>query len=410
MRSRPVALIVLAAVLASPALPQRSRAQERTVADLPKSLYFVVPPREGGNKAGLVVVLPGGPGTRDFLPWVEGTLFAQIPPDCVGVMLTAVRWNDAQTTTWCQDPDDAKEMLYTTEQYVRAVVAAVEKDFAIDPARRVVLGWSSSGPPIQALLARKDSPFERAYVAMAVWPRNLDLAAVKGRRYLLDHSPEDQQTAFSHCRRAFGALTKAGASVRLVTYAGGHGWNDGPEQRLREGVQWLLSKEPPGKPVWPPGPVASSPGKLVNLVVNPGFEQGLKGWNEVSNSGHLRAEAQKQESRSGKALHLAKHGGGPLDLLRQEVELPPGSKLVASVQVKSKDAAAARAAVRVWLYDEDGQPVHQDSLLGEIPPETGWKKLERDWAVKSATHAIVQIVVIGDGEIWIDDVMVAVLK
>ena len=154
MRSRPVALIVLAGLLAAPAPPQQSRAQERTIAELPQSLYFVVPPRDGGKKSGLVVVLPGGPGTRDFLPWVDGTLFAQIPRDCVGVMLTAVRWNDKQTTIWCQDKDDAVEMLYTTEQYVRAVVAAVEKDFAIDPARRVVLGWSSSGPPIQALMLR----------------------------------------------------------------------------------------------------------------------------------------------------------------------------------------------------------------------------------------------------------------
>ena len=76
MRSRPVALIVLAGLLAAPAPPQQSRAQERTIAELPQSLYFVVPPRDGGKKSGLVVVLPGGPGTRDFLPWVDGTLFA----------------------------------------------------------------------------------------------------------------------------------------------------------------------------------------------------------------------------------------------------------------------------------------------------------------------------------------------
>lgn len=407
-------LPVLCLAWALPGLPaQVSTAIEKRIAALPKSHYFVMPPRSGpiaGGKHGLVVVLPGGSGGRDFLPWVEHTLFAEAPDDCVGVMLTAVRWNDNQTTVWCTSQDDAKEMQYSTEQYVRAVVAAVEKDNVVDPARRVIVGWSSSGPAIQSLVAQPDSPFERAYVAMSVWPRGLELSAVKGRRYVLDHSPQDQQTAFSHCRRAFAALTKAGASVRLSPYGGGHGWHDSPAARLRAGLQWLLSKDAAPKPVWPPGPVASSGAKLVNLVTNPGFEDDLKGWNLVANSQRLQAAASKADKRGGKAaLQLQKTGGAPIDLLRQEVELPPGSKLVASLQVKSKGAAGA--FVKVWMYgDDNDDAVHQDATLVDVPPETAWKKFEREWPVKGATRAIVQIAMLEGGEVWVDDVLVAVVK
>jgi predicted esterase len=404
----------VAAVLMSggPSAAQQGRALEKTIAGMPKSLYFVIPPRQAPNPskpAGLVVVLPGGSGTRDFLPWVENVLCAQLPDDCVGVMVTAVQWNPAQTVIWAKSKDDAKEMEYSTEQLVRAVVAEVEQQYPIMPERRAILGWSSSGPAIQPLMAHPHAPFSRAYVAMSVWPAKLDLGAVKGRRYVLDHSPEDQQTTFSHCRRAHGALTKAGAVVRVATYAGGHGWHDGPEQRLRENLKWLLGKEPAPKPVWPPGPVASAPGKLVNLVANPGFESGTQNWNVVANSQRLQVAPSKDEKRTGKtSLHLQKTGGAPLDLVRQEVELPAGSKVVAAITVKCKGVASA--FVRVWLYGDGDQPTHQDSLLVQLPADGDWQKFERDWPAQDATRAVVQIVMLEGGELWIDDVTVAVVK
>jgi len=414
MRTLAWPFLVAAIALTASLRGQESRAVERSLDALPKSCWFLVPPRsssagKAGKKAGLVVVLPGGDATREFRPWVENVLLAQAPDDCVGVMLAAVKWSDDQTIVWPVQDGDAKGMQYTTSQYVRAVVAAVEAEFAIDPERRVVAGWSSSGMAIQPLLAEKGAPFARAYVAMSSWPRGLDLAAVKGKRYLLDHSPADQQTAFSHCRRAYAELTKAGASVRVTTYDGGHGWHDRPEARLRDGLRWLLSKEPPGKPDWPPGPVASSPGKLVNLLVNPGFEDGLQGWNEVANSGRWRAEVVDDEKRTGKrSLHLQKTGEAPLDLLRQEVELPAGSRVVAALQAKCK--GVGNAFVNVLLYDDDDRLVHQDGRLVVLPADGKWQRFERDWPAKGASRAIVQIVMLHGGELWIDDVMLAVVK
>ncbi len=406
--------LVVAMTLAASPRAQGQRAAERTIDALPKSSWFLVPPRssgagKAGKPAGLVVVLPGGPGTREFLPWVESVLLAEAPADCVGVMLAAVKWSDDQTIVWPVKDGDGKGMQYTTSQYVRAVVAAVEAEYTIDPERRVVVGWSSSGMAIQPLLAEKDAPFARAYVAMSTWPRGLELAAVKGKRYLLDHSPADQQTAFSHCRKAYAELVKAGAIVRVTTYDGGHGWPERPEARLRDGLRWLLSKEPAGKPDWPPGPVASSPGKLVNLLVNPGFEDGLQGWNEVANSGRWRAEVVDDEKRTGKrALQLQKTGEAPLDLLRQEVELPPGSRVVASLQAKCK--GVGNAFVNVLLYDDEDRVVHADGRLVAFPPDGKWQRFERDWPAKGASRAIVQIVMMHGGELWIDDVMLAVVK
>src|SRR5689334_13983505 len=108
MSSHLVSVAVAAVLFAGATAPaQTSRAVEHTLAALPQSLWFVVPPREppkAGVKAGLVVVLPGGDGSREFLPWIENVLLAQAPADCIGVVVTAVKWHAGQTTIWPIEP------------------------------------------------------------------------------------------------------------------------------------------------------------------------------------------------------------------------------------------------------------------------------------------------------------------
>ncbi|MEO6594700.1 MAG: hypothetical protein ABIP94_08095 [Planctomycetota bacterium] len=399
-----------------------SLAVECTLAELPQSLYFVVPPKKplgSGKEGGLIVVLPGGDGSREFLPWVENGLLAQRPDDCTGVLVTAVKWQADRRIVWPLASSKVPGMKYTTDEYVRAVVAAVEKEAVekkqpIDPARRVLVAWSSSGPAVYPMLIAKDTLFERGYVAMSVWPPGLgDLRAAKGRRFFLDQSPDDQTTAFRFVREAFDALTKAGAEVRLSTYDGGHGWHDNPLPRIEEGLRWLLSDEKAPKPVWPATkaakPAAKPLAKGANLLDNPSFEKGLAGWNQVNNSTRLQAETVKDERTDGKqSLHLQKTGGPPLDLLTQEVELPAGGTVSVSAQLKSK--GIGNAWIKVWLYGADGEAVHKEVDLVRVPADTDWQKFDKTWDQKGAVRAVVQVVLVMGGELWLDDVVLSVGK
>lgn len=372
----------------------------------------MVPPKKAppaGTAGALVVVLPGGDGSRDFLPWVENGLLAQAPDDATGVLVTAVKWTAGQEVVWPTDANRVAGMQYTTADYVRAVVAEVGKEHPFDPARAVVVAWSSSGPAIWPLLAAKDSPFARGYVAMSVWPKGLDAAATKGRRIVIDQSPDDQTTRFAHARDAFAALTKAGAIVRLSTYAGGHGWNDDPLPRFREGLRWLLSDEPAPKPVWPEPKKASAKGKLENLLANGGFEKGLAGWQVLDNSGGMTAEAVKEGAKEGRqVLHLKKEGRGPIDLVTQGVDLPDGATITVKLQAKGK--GAHNAWIKVFVHDAGDKAINEGPDVVHITGDTEWSAFEKSWPAKGAARAVVQIILAADGELWIDDVVLAVVK
>ena len=403
--------LVLAVWPGAAALCAQDPPRERTIAALPRSCWFLLPPRtppKPDTKLGLLVVLPGGDATKDFLPFVQNGLFAQAPDDFAGVMLTAVQWTPGQQVVWPTERSKADGMQYTTEQYVRAVLAEVGAELPIDPARRVVVAWSSSGPAIHALMAAKDAPFDRAYIAMSVWPQGLkDLAAVEGRRYVLDQSPDDQVTIFRHVRDAHAALSKAGAQVRVSNHAGGHGWTDAPLPRFAQNLAWLLSDEPAGKPQWPAAKVAKKGGKLVNLLANGGFEDGTKGWNTIANSGRLEVAVDEKQKKEGKqSLHLTRQGGPPVDLVVQNVELPPGRTVAVSLQCRGK--GVANAFVKVWLHGAGEQPLHPDVDVVRIQGDSDWRQVKKQWDADGATRAVVQIVMLGAGELWLDDVVLTV--
>ncbi|MBL8730694.1 MAG: hypothetical protein JNM25_19910 [Planctomycetes bacterium] len=406
-----VAFLVLAG-LGADAIGQKPavEAQERHFVFLPRSSYFVIAPRKPvakGKLSRLLVVLPGGDGSREFLPFVRDGIAAQVPDDCVVAMLAAVKWRDDQQVVWPTAKAPVADMAYPTEDYVAAVVKQLTAEFAVDPAERAVLAWSSSGPAVYPLLCAADGPFPRGYVAMSVWPEQVatgDLTAVKGRRFVLDQSPDDQTTPFRHVRAAHAALTDAGAIVRVSVYDGGHGWHDRPLPRLKEGLRWLWSEQPAPAPKWPPPP---KPG--TNLVVNGGFEQGLDGWRQVDNSTRLVVEIDKGEHASGKrSLHVRKTGGGPLDLVVQEVELPAGGALTASAMVRSQ--GAANAWVKVWRYDAHGEAIGSDVDLLRVPQDGDWQRVEKTWPRDGAVRAVVQVILVLGGDVWVDDVALSVAK
>jgi len=393
---------LLLAALAS-AQDEPSRAVEHTLQDFPRGVYFTIPAKApvAGKKGPLLVVLPGGDGSRDFLPFVENGILGSAPEDCTGVLVTSVKWRDDQKVVWPTAQTKVQDQQWTTEAFVAAVVKAVQQEAAIDQKRIAVLAWSSSGPAVYPMLLDPKGPFARGYVAMSVWPafEKKGTTAAKGRRFVLDQSPDDQVTTFSHAREAYTALTAAGATVQMSTYRGGHGWQDDPLARLRANLAWLYSEDKAKAPEWPAG---TEPSKDGNLLQNGGFEGGVVGWQAVNNSSRLKVSAVTDDKVQGeKALHLQKSGAVPLDLVSQQVALPAGTKLRFSCQVKTKQCK--NAFLKLWVYDAEDKLVAEDVDVAQLRGSNDWRKLEKVVEIGKGTRAVVQLVMVLGGEVWLDD-------
>jgi hypothetical protein len=384
-----------------PLAAQDARAVEVRLPALAQSRYFRIDPVPGTATPkggfGLLLVLPGGPGTADFLPWVENGVASQLPADFVTVMLTAPKWTADQAIVWPTTNSQVVGMQYSTEDYVRAVVADVRKAHVIDPARTALLGWSSSGPAVYELLLGETPPCSRAYIAMSVF-RQLSRAqqqAAKGARILLDQSPDDRVTKFEYAERAQQQLGECGAAVRLMTYRGGHGWLDAPQARLHEGRRWLLGDEPPPAPLQAVG---------ANLLQNGSFDRDLTSWQVLGNSGTMTASVDRDAAKVGKGcLHLHKTGAMPLDLVAQEVrKLGKAEQLLASCQVKCK--GCRNAWVKLFLYDAEDEVVHQDVDLVHLRGDQDWQLVQKSFTVGKASYAVFQVVMVLGGEVWVDDV------
>ena len=68
------------------------------------------------------------------------------------------------------------------------------------------------------------------------------LETAKGHIYYLLHSPDDKVCPFSHAEQAKVELTEAGATVRLDTYDGGHGWHGDVYGNIQRGISWLIEQ------------------------------------------------------------------------------------------------------------------------------------------------------------------------
>lgn len=410
-------VFTLTAPLAAQDPEPASRAVEQTLDSHDRAPFFVIPPRaEAAESLALLVVMPGGPGSRDFLSWVENGILGAAPDDCVGLMMTATKWRDDQRIVWPSAKSKVPGMRYTSESHVLAAVAAVRERFPrIADGRIALLAWSSSGPVAYSLLCGKNVPFSRGYVAMSVW-RDLskgEIGAAEGRRFVLEQSPEDTTTTFPHVREAYAALTDAGAIVRLSTYAGGHGWHDRPIPRLRQNLAWLYGDEAAPAPVWPDaGGAADDVPEAVgkNLVENGSFERGAtRGWNTIGNSGRLEVEVDSEQKTDGKrSLHLSKQGAMPLDLVVQEVDLRRQKGDTVTFSLETRTAKAENAWIKLWLYDGD-EVVNQDAVdVARLTGTNDWRLHGVRLPRGKAERALIQFVVVAAGEVWIDDVALTV--
>ena len=245
-----VVAISVAAQQSKPALPKPDETDPKNpVWDLrakknAEARFFQIGPamedREPKDGYRLLLVLPGGDGGPDFMPWCRNIRANVLGGDWIVAELVAPTWK-TPANTWPTKLSPVPKMEFTTEEFAADVVADVAKRHKIDKRYVFALGWSSSGHVVYNLSLAEKPIITGAYVAMAVFhPREMPpLKAAKGRSWFLDHSPEDEACPFKDAEAARDALKAAGANVELVTYKGGHGWQDDPFGRLRKGIKFL---------------------------------------------------------------------------------------------------------------------------------------------------------------------------
>ena len=84
-------------------------------------------------------------------------------------------------------------MRFSTEEFVRSVVADIEKQHPLDTNHIFSLAWSSGGPAGYAASLDPGSRITGSFIAMSVFkPQGLpDLKLAQGKAYYLLHSPDD---------------------------------------------------------------------------------------------------------------------------------------------------------------------------------------------------------------------------
>jgi predicted esterase len=195
-------------------------------------------PKDGWK---LAVVMPGGPGTAEFAPFVKDVLRDALTDDYVVAQPVAVKWTEGQEIVWPRKDSPVEGMQFTTEEFVDAVVEEVAAGRKVDRTCVFTLSWSSSGPAAYAIGLREKTPVTGSFVAMSVFfPQQLPpLSNAKGRAFYLYQSPQDEKCRLFHAEKARDALKDAGAKVELRTYEGGHGWTGDTFADIRRGFEWL---------------------------------------------------------------------------------------------------------------------------------------------------------------------------
>lgn len=225
--------------------------QDLRAGDDEKKRYFVIhkptpPPAQGWRT---LFVLPGGSGDAQFQPFVTRIAKNALPEGYLVVQLVAPVWTaqQAKNIVWPSDKSGVPEMKFSTTDFFLAVRAEVEKAHKLDTRHCFTLTWSSSGMSGYELSLLPQSGVTGTFVAMSVFRAGAlpSLAAAKGHPYFLYHSPQDF-IPIAQVHAARDALQKAGATVELQTYEGGHGWRSNIFGNIRKGIEWLEAQETAG--------------------------------------------------------------------------------------------------------------------------------------------------------------------
>jgi predicted esterase len=196
------------------------------------------PPEEG---YGLLVIMPGGSGSKDFHSFVKRIYKNAVPVGYLAVQPVAVKWTESQEIIWPTRKTPVNKMKFTTEEFVLSLIKQMKKTHKIDPRRIFTLSWSSSGPAAYCISLEKKTPVTGSYVAMSVFKPDTfpSLKGAKGQAYFIEHGREDKKCLFSHAEDAVKKLEEAKAKVMLEATDHGHGWQGDMYGRIKKGILWL---------------------------------------------------------------------------------------------------------------------------------------------------------------------------
>lgn len=216
------------------------------VAEDKQKRYFLVGPMKKTKASKLLVVLPGGPGSADFNPFVCRILKNALPTDFVIAQLVAPSWSpsQAQNLVWPTAVNTMPEVKFSTEEFIDATIADASKRTPIDAKNIYLMGWSSSGPPLYAYSLTGKNKTRGAFVAMSIFRDDIIPKKPKanGGRFYILHSPQDF-IPISQAEDAKTRLAQWGASVKFQTYQGGHGWHGDVFGSIRTAIDWLMGRD-----------------------------------------------------------------------------------------------------------------------------------------------------------------------
>lgn len=225
--------------------------RSKTIALQPGELQYILvvgPGKLEAPRAGykLLIVLPGGDGSAEFLPFVKRIYKYALDDEYLVVQLIAPQWNKRQQIVWPTAHDDVPGKRVSVEKFLERAVDDLRARTRIDDRCIFTLSWSSGGPAAYAASLSDQTSVTGSFVAMSVFkPRQLpDLGRAKGKRYFILHSPQDSVCPYRMAVAARDELRAHGADVEFAEYAGGHGWRGNVFGNIRRGIEWLEADAP----------------------------------------------------------------------------------------------------------------------------------------------------------------------
>lgn len=215
--------------------------QERTLKE--GQSYRLFTPRTEQQSYRLLVILPGGDGNPEFTPWCQAIYRQGIPDDFLVAQMIAPTWK-TPAVTWPTELTPTPGMESSIEELFAELVKDTASVYTVAEGECYTLSWSSGGPAAYFVSATESKLVKGHFVAMSVFREDWlpkRLSGVRGQRYFLYHSPEDQVCPVRLAEAGRKTLEEEGAEVRWQSYPGGHGWAPGTDhfRVIREAFEWL---------------------------------------------------------------------------------------------------------------------------------------------------------------------------
>jgi predicted esterase len=194
-----------------------------------------------GYGFGLVVVLPGETGGADLLDFVKELYKNSLDKKFIVAQLVAVRWDRKQRIIWPTETNKVEGQLFSTEEFIEAVIEDVRDKYKINNQRIFTLCWDCAGRAGYMASVRKDTPITGNLIVMSDFQIDWlgDIKNVNGKAYYILHSVADDICPVEMPQLAYKLIADNGGIVNMETYKGGHGWQGNSLKTIKLGMRWL---------------------------------------------------------------------------------------------------------------------------------------------------------------------------